>query len=190
MMQPILRFLIAVTLVTLVAACRRHQSKGAADSGAAPRDSSSVATVATATSDDVEVFSAAQLAQVADALAAGPTTTRTVGVWPAMRFIEARRVSTGEPEVHDDWADVTMVQSGRATLVTGGRIEGMRATSAGEHRGGAIRGGKARVVRAGDAFVIPAGVPHQYEVARGDSIRYLTVKVARSAPAAGAVSPP
>jgi mannose-6-phosphate isomerase-like protein (cupin superfamily) len=85
------------------------------------------------------------------------------------------------PEVNDRWTDVTIVQSGRATLVSGGRVTGSRVETPGEHRGGTITGGATRPVGAGDLMVIPAGVPHQYVIAAGDSLRYVTVKVLRSA---------
>jgi uncharacterized RmlC-like cupin family protein len=49
----------------------------------------------------------------------------------------------------------------------------------GEHRGGTIAGGASRAVGPGDLMIIPAGIPHQYVISPGDSLRYLTVKVSR-----------
>ncbi len=181
MTQSLLRSLIAAALALFAAGCTRCQSPSALGSAGAKTDSSHVVdTVPTpAANDDVQIFPAEELARVADELARGPNTARTVSALPTLRYVEARRATSGEPEVHADWTDVTVVQSGRATLVTGGRAEGTRTTSPGELRGGVIRGGRARVVRAGDSVIIPAGVPHQYQLAAGDSIRYLTIKVAR-----------
>jgi len=125
----------------------------------------------------IEFYSAAQLARIADELAKGTTSTRTIGGHATYSYVQARRVVSGEPEVHDNWIDVAIVQSGRATVLTGGRVDGGRLASAGEHRGGTIVGGTAHTIAAGDMFVIPAGVPHQYQIARGDSVRYLTLKV-------------
>ena len=125
----------------------------------------------------VELYSAAFLARVADELAKGTTTARTVGGHPTFHYVEARRNASGEPEVHDRWIDVTIVQAGHATLLTGGRVDGDRLASPGEHRGGTIVGGTPRPIAAGDLVVIAAGVPHQYQLARGDSVRYLTIKV-------------
>ncbi len=181
---------IAVALV--LAGCRGSPSNGSSranetrtDPGhdsrqaAGERDSLASAQVPTVGADDVEVFPAAELEHVADELAGGSGNGQDSSGRAARRYIETRRTASGVPEVHDNWTDVTVVQSGRATLLAGGRVEGTRATSPGEHRGGTIHGGAARVVSAGDSFIIPAGVPHEYKVAPGDSIRYLTIKVAR-----------
>ena len=129
----------------------------------------------------IEFYSATVLSRAADEIATGSTTTRTIGAHPTYHYIEARRSSSGVPEVHDRWIDVTIVQAGRATLLTGGRVDGSHLVSAGEHRGGAISGGTSRPIASGDFFVIPAGIPHQYQIARGDSVRYLTIKVERPA---------
>jgi hypothetical protein len=130
----------------------------------------------------IEFHSAAELARVGDELAKGSSTARTVSAHPGYHFVEARRSSTGVPEIHDAVADLTIVQAGRATLLTGGRVDGGKLVSAGEHRGGTIVGGTTRQIAAGDLFIIPAKVPHEYQVARGDSIRYLTIKTGSSPP--------
>ena len=128
----------------------------------------------------VQVYTAVQLADVVRALAHDASPGRTFGTRAGMHYVESRRVAPGSAEVHDDWIDVTLVQGGRATLVTGGRVSGSHLVSAGEHRGGTISGGTSAPISAGDFFVIAAGVPHQFVVARGDSIVYLTIKVASS----------
>lgn len=86
-------------------------------------------------------------------------------------------MQNGSPEIHDHWVDVTVVQSGRATLLTGGTVAGGHLTSPGEHRGGTINGGTPQHVAAGDLVTIPAGVPHQYQLAPGNSVHYLTIKI-------------
>ena len=131
--------------------------------------------------DGVEFFTAQQLAHFGDDLARGKATALTLAAHPMYRYVQARRVGDGVPEVHDRWTDVTIVHAGRATLLFGGRVEGGSVTSAGEHRGGTIVGGAPRPISTGDLIVIPAGVPHQYRVTHGDSIRYLTIKVATRA---------
>lgn len=125
----------------------------------------------------VEYYPAAFLGHVADSLARGSTTGHTIGARGTYQYLQIRRASSGVPEVHDRWIDVTTVQAGRGTLLSGGRVTGAVAQGGGEHRGGTIVGGARRPVGAGDLMVIPAGIPHQYEIARGDSLRYLTVKV-------------
>ena len=127
----------------------------------------------------VDYYDAATLASAASALSHGATTARVLQRRPALFYVQARRVVSGSPEIHDDWADVTFVQVGRAALRTGGRVDGSHVETAGEHRGGTMVGGTSRPVAAGDFFMIPAGVAHRYELAVGDSIRYLTVKVRR-----------
>lgn len=101
---------------------------------------------------------------------------RHADFWP----IQARRSSSGVPEVHQEWIDVTWVQAGRATLLTGGRLSGSHQQSAGEARGGTIEDGTSRPIATGDVFIIPAGTPHQFVLGPGDTIRYLTVKVRNS----------
>lgn len=125
----------------------------------------------------VEYYTAAQLAHVGDSLARGSTTGHTLRAHSTFQYLQIRRTRSGVPEVHDRWTDVTVVQAGKGTLLSGGRVSGSRVESPGEHRGGVIAGGSSRPVGAGDLMIIPAGVPHQYLIAGGDSLRYLTVKV-------------
>jgi mannose-6-phosphate isomerase-like protein (cupin superfamily) len=131
----------------------------------------------------VEYYTAAALARVGDSLARGASTGRVLRGRATYQYLQIRRARSGVPEVHDRWTDVTVVQSGRATLLSGGRVSGSHVEGAGEHRGGTIAGGSSRPVAGGDLMIIPAGIPHQYLVAAGDSLRYLTVKVLE--PAAG-----
>lgn len=125
----------------------------------------------------VEYYTAALLAHVGDSLSRGSTTGHVLHAHPTYQYLQIRRNRSGGPEVHDRWTDVTVVQAGRGTLLSGGRVEGSHLETAGEHRGGTIIGGSSRPVGAGDLMIIPAGVPHQYMIGPGDSLRYLTVKV-------------
>jgi mannose-6-phosphate isomerase-like protein (cupin superfamily) len=125
----------------------------------------------------VELYPASRLRQVGDSLARGQTTGHMLGSHETYQYLQIRRTTSGVPEVHDRWADVAIVQSGRGTLLSGGQVQDGHVESPGEHRGGTIVGGTARPVAAGDLIVIPAGVPHQYQIASGDSLRYLTTKV-------------
>ena len=125
---------------------------------------------------DIDIYSAAQLSKAAAELARGTSTATVLARRPDRYYVEARRVVSGTPEVHDEFSDVTFVQAGHATLHTGA-VRGAHLESPGEHRGGTIDGGTRRVIATGDFFVIPPGTPHQYELAAGDSVRYLTVKV-------------
>jgi hypothetical protein len=125
----------------------------------------------------VEYYTAAALAHVGDSLARGSSTGHMLRGHPTYQYLQIRRGRSGVPEVHDRWIDITMVQAGRATLLSGGSVSGSHVETPGEHRGGTIAGGSTRAVGPGDLMIIQAGVPHQYQLAPGDSLRYLTVKV-------------
>lgn len=155
------------------AAVTSWPTSGTADTSSQPLPSSSAAGAG------IELFPAATIAHAADALAHGATTGRTFASYPGFHYVQSRRSTSGSPEVHDEWIDVTVVQAGRATLLTGGRVEGGGITSPGEHRGGRIVGGSVQRIGAGDLITVPVGTPHQYQLDPGDTIRYLTIKVKR-----------
>lgn len=143
----------------------------------APSSPANPAAAGPPASAPVEYYTAATLAHIGDSLARGTSTGHMLRGNPTYQYLQIRRGRSGEPEIHDRWTDVTMVQSGRATLVSGGRVTGSRDEGGGEHRGGTIVNGVSRPVGSGDLMVIRAGTPHQYLIAPGDSLRYLTVKV-------------
>ena len=183
---------LALLPAVLAACANKDASRGATSDSGSPTGPSrasaggrpgSAAQVAGAerTPERVDYYAAATLARVGDSLAGGTRTGRVLRSTEMRQYIEGRRDAPGTPEVHDHWTDVAFVQAGRATLVTGGRVEGGRLESAGEHRGGRIVGGVERIIGPGDLLIIPAGVPHQYVIARGDSLRYVTVKVREGA---------
>jgi hypothetical protein len=181
---------LVIGTVCVVAACGRVAAKADTDAahrlpapGSAPAVSVGANSMprqnARIPRGDVEVYPSTQLSKLGDALAQAGSTGRTFGDDSSFHYVESRRNRSGSPEIHDDWIDLTIVQSGHATLLTGGHVDGGALTGAGEHRGGTIVGGASRLVAPGDFFVVPAGVPHQFQVMPGDSIRYLTIKVAR-----------
>ena len=90
-----------------------------------------------------------------------------------------QRDATGKVEQHDDWTDIFVVQSGEATLVTGGQITGGERTSPGEMLGGEIVDGRRQHIGPNDVSIVPAGTPHQFVVASGRPILYVTIKTAR-----------
>jgi mannose-6-phosphate isomerase-like protein (cupin superfamily) len=99
----------------------------------------------------------------------------TGGVAPV---IMVRRDTDGEVELHEVMNDVFVAQGGRATILIGGRAEGQRETAPTEWRGGTISGAREYRVGPGDVLWIPAGLPHQVRVAKGDSFSYLAIKIA------------
>jgi mannose-6-phosphate isomerase-like protein (cupin superfamily) len=90
----------------------------------------------------------------------------------------SRRDKDGLVEVHDAFADVIVVQSGKATLVVGGKVVEPKSIGPGETRGKSILNGVTRTIAAGDVIHIPAGLPHQFFIAPGEEIQYVLVKIA------------
>lgn len=93
--------------------------------------------------------------------------------------VVARRLKTGEAEVHDNLNDVFVVKSGRASVLVGGKVEGQRLTTPGEWRGGKITGAKSYPLNPGDVVWIPAGLPHQVIVPKGVTFTYMAFKSAK-----------
>jgi hypothetical protein len=143
-------------------------------------DNGNDTSIAAIPGDRVTFYPEGALDRVAQELSRDARTGRTIGGGPLVRYVLSRRMGDGSPEVHERWMDVTIVQVGRASLLSGGTLTGERASGAGEYRGGTIAGGGLRAITAGDLFIVPAGIPHQFLVAAGDSVRYLTIKVAHT----------
>ncbi len=89
----------------------------------------------------------------------------------------AHREGNGEAELHARMADIFVIQSGEATVLVGGKIEGAHPTGPGEIRGAAVTGGERRRVSVGDVVHIPANTPHQMLVDAGRQVTYFVVKV-------------
>ncbi len=89
----------------------------------------------------------------------------------------AHREGSGGAELHEKFADIFVVQSGDATVVAGGSIEGRHETGPGEIRGTSVTGGERRRVGPGDVVHIPANTPHQMLLEPGHHITYFVVKV-------------
>ena len=91
----------------------------------------------------------------------------------------SHRTATGRVEVHQAVADFVVVQSGTATLITGGEVVDQVTTGPNELGGSSIKGGVSRTVSAGDVYVIPPGVPHWYVLQPGGEITCLLIKVTK-----------
>ena len=89
----------------------------------------------------------------------------------------SHREVDGKCELHKVKADVIVIQTGTATLVTGGEVIDPKDTGPNEIQGSGIKGGVKREIGPGDIIEIPAGVPHQFFLAPGTQITYLVVKV-------------
>jgi mannose-6-phosphate isomerase-like protein (cupin superfamily) len=93
------------------------------------------------------------------------------------RFRLLYRDADGVPEQHDNVVDVVIVQSGEGTLLVGGRMINLRASSGvGEYLGSGIEGGERHSLVPGDVVHIPAKAPHCFLVPTGGHITYVLVK--------------
>lgn len=95
------------------------------------------------------------------------------------KFEILRRDGSGAGELHQNWTDIFIVQSGEATILYGGSIDEAKDTGNGEIRGPRHAGGTSQKVSAGDVLVIPPGVAHQTIVEPGKLFFVLIVKVQR-----------
>ena len=93
------------------------------------------------------------------------------------RLSANKREASGIPELHQKVDDIFVIESGEATLITGGTIVGPKTTAADEVRGQSIQGGTKRTISTGDFVHIPANTPHQFLVDEGKQITYAVVKV-------------
>ena len=89
----------------------------------------------------------------------------------------AHREATGASEVHETESDVFVITAGSATLISGGKMVNSHAEKPGELRGTSISGGQKQAVQQGSIIHIPAGVPHQLIVEKGQPVTYFVVKV-------------
>jgi mannose-6-phosphate isomerase-like protein (cupin superfamily) len=132
-------------------------------------------------SNAVQIFTSKDIAVQGDSLPAGASAFKWLAQWDGLATMVSRRDSSGSPERHEQFGDIFVVQRGHARLVSGGTAEGERSVSAGEWRGGTIRGGTEAELSAGDIVVIPAGIPHQVLLPPGERFHYFVFKVARPA---------
>lgn len=89
----------------------------------------------------------------------------------------AERGQTGSSELHEHEADIFVIESGEATIVTGGKIVKPRTTKPGEIRGSSIEGGERHHLGVGDVVHLPAGTPHQMLLDPGNRVVYFVIKV-------------
>lgn len=126
--------------------------------------------------DSFKYLSAADIAGLLNKPANGPNPISSFVSDHENYYIEyVTRVAPGEIEIHPHWADYMSIQSGEATLTTGGTVTGNRDTGAGEMRGGTQVGGSTITLKPGDYVAVPAGLPHLM-VPKG-KVTYLIFKV-------------
>lgn len=103
--------------------------------------------------------------------------SETLTTYPRHFTMLAFRSRSGAGELHEHFADIFTIVDGHATLMTGGHLTDPKATHPGEMAGTGVEGGSAQELQAGDIVHIPAGMPHQMQVAPGESVTYFVVKV-------------
>lgn len=103
--------------------------------------------------------------------------TETLKEHPSHLTMLCFRSRDGIIESHESATVFFHILEGRATLVTGGMMAGVKTVAQGEMQGDRIEGGTRQELRAGDVVHIPAGVPHQVLVAGEKTITYLVVKI-------------
>jgi mannose-6-phosphate isomerase-like protein (cupin superfamily) len=104
--------------------------------------------------------------------------SETLGRWGNHLLLKTRReASSGQAELHEKQADLIVVQSGRATIIVGGKIVGGRTTAPNEIRGTSIEGGEPQTLKAGDVVHVPVKTPHQVLLYAGQTLDYIVLKV-------------
>jgi mannose-6-phosphate isomerase-like protein (cupin superfamily) len=89
----------------------------------------------------------------------------------------AFRSQSGKAELHEKFADFYVVVDGNATLVSGGHILNGAPSAPGEVRGDSVQDGQEMKLKKGDIVHIPANIPHQLVLAKGDTFQYFIIKV-------------
>ncbi len=103
--------------------------------------------------------------------------SETLETYPHHYTMLAFRSHSGGGELHQNFADVFYILDGHAMVVTGGEVVGAKLTGPGETHGDSVQGGTQQELKAGDVVHIPAGMPHQVLVSKGESVTYFVVKV-------------
>lgn len=139
-----------------------------------------LAAVAVTADGQVDIYSAKELQAKSQALARKQSrfASQDLARYGNHYTMLALREATGSAEVHEHEADIFVVQSGEAILVSGGKIVNGHTQNQGEIRGTSIDGGERHKVTAGDIIHIPARTPHQLLIDEGTPFTYFVVKVA------------
>jgi mannose-6-phosphate isomerase-like protein (cupin superfamily) len=135
--------------------------------------------LAWAASSQVDIYSVKDLRNMTDKLAqkGTPFASQDIARYGNHNTMLAYREATGSSELHEHDADIFVVESGAATIVTGGKIVNAKTEKPGEIRGTSISGGEKHTLAAGDIIHIPAGTPHQLLIQKGKPFAYFVVKV-------------
>lgn len=138
-----------------------------------------VTVLAAAAPEGVDIYSAKELQGMGQRLSQKRTqfTAEDLARYGNHYTMLAHREATGSSELHEHEADIFVIESGEATIITGGKIVNPHAQKAGEIRGTSIEGGERHQLATGDIIHIPAGTPHQLLIDKGKPFTYFVVKV-------------
>ena len=103
--------------------------------------------------------------------------SETIRAFPRHGAMLSVRLRSGQAEIHDRHADLFVVLSGQARIVTGGQLAKPKTVAEGETRGEAIEGGQTQELRQGDIVHVPAGAPHQFLVSHERPVACLVIKI-------------
>jgi mannose-6-phosphate isomerase-like protein (cupin superfamily) len=103
--------------------------------------------------------------------------TETIKKYSTDYSMLAFRKQSGKAELHEKFADFYVVVEGSATLVSGGHIVNGAPSAPGEVRGDSVQDGKETKLKKGDIVHIPANIPHQLVLSKGETFQYFIVKV-------------
>jgi mannose-6-phosphate isomerase-like protein (cupin superfamily) len=128
-----------------------------------------------------EIFSSTQLrdqlVQLAQQAKAKGSSGSTLGNYGTHALMLSERTASGGAEIHAHFDDVMLVMDGKATLITGGDVIDAHVGNNGETTGSSIHNGVVQTIAAGDVVHIPAGTPHQLQIAPGTTYSALVIKV-------------
>ena len=131
--------------------------------------------------DSVSIWTDSDLKGISSKLASNKAVKTidgvTLGAFGGQSCAVWRRTASGEAELHKVKTDLLIIQQGGATLMFGGTIPKARTSALNEVRGATIQGGQSRAVGAGDIIRIPPGTPHQFVLAKGQTVTYFALKV-------------
>lgn len=127
----------------------------------------------------VDIYSAKEIQAMSQVLAAKHTSfaSQDLARYGNHYLMLAYREETGSSELHQSEADIFIVESGSATIVTGGKLLNGHTVKTGEIRGSSIEGGERHSLAGGDIIHIPARTPHQLLIDKSKPFTYFVVKV-------------
>src|SRR6478736_8861524 len=79
-----------------------------------------------------EVVRASRLKQLGDSLTPGASRTAQIGRGPNFTYAITHRDTSGGLERHDAWTDILVIETGSASILSGGMQEGAAESSPGE----------------------------------------------------------